>query len=111
MRAAPRSWRRSISSGVRDDERWRTKAGTYAIRLMLELGPMNGQEGSDDFYSLDQVPYAMYFNGLVSLHGTYWHDSFGYVHSHGCVNLTISDAKWLFENWVTDEMTVYVYGD
>ncbi len=100
-----------VSSGVRDDERWRTKAGTYAIRLMLELGPMNGQEGSDDFYSLDKVPYAMYFNGLVSLHGTYWHDSFGYVHSHGCVNLTISDAKWLFENWVTDKMTVFVYGD
>jgi hypothetical protein len=99
-----------ISSGV-DEEKYETKNGTYSVRLKVENGKMDGGEDSDEFYSLDQVPYAMYFNGLVSLHGTYWHDSFGYRHSHGCVNLTISDAKWLFENWVNDGSTVYVYGD
>ncbi|NDJ77082.1 MAG: L,D-transpeptidase, partial [Chloroflexi bacterium] len=98
-----------VSSGV-DDERYETDDGTYSVRLMIENGPMDGFEGSDEFYSLDQVPYAVYFNGLVSLHGTYWHDSFGYRHSHGCVNLTISDAKWLYEQWVSEGMTVYVYG-
>jgi hypothetical protein len=39
----------------------------------------------------------MYFDGSYSLHGTYWHDLFGYRQSHGCVNLTISDAKYIFE--------------
>lgn len=99
-----------VSSGV-DEEKYKTRDGTYSVRLKIENGPMDGFAGTDEFYSLDQVPYAIYFNGLISLHGTYWHDSFGYRHSHGCVNLTISDAKWLFENWLGEQATVYVYGD
>jgi lipoprotein-anchoring transpeptidase ErfK/SrfK len=58
----------------------------------------------------------MYFDGGISLHGTYWHDLFGYRQSRGCVNLTISDARWLYEwllNGATDPETVtnhvYVY--
>ncbi|HEX3049526.1 MAG TPA: L,D-transpeptidase [Aggregatilineaceae bacterium] len=99
-----------VSSGL-DEERWKTNNGTFSVRLKVENGPMSGQEGTEDFYALDQVPYAIYFNGLESLHGTYWHDSFGYRHSHGCVNLTISDAKWLYENWLVEGSTVHVYGD
>ncbi|NLX08608.1 MAG: L,D-transpeptidase [Chloroflexi bacterium] len=97
-----------ISSGLRERQ-WETKTGTYSVRLRMEVGPMDGSAGSDDFYSLEQVPYHMYFHGLVALHGAYWHDSFGYTHSHGCVNLTISDSKWLYEQWVQDGSTVYVY--
>jgi hypothetical protein len=97
-----------VSSGIENDE-WNTWPGTYTVRLMIENGPMDGAAGEEDFYSLDQVPYHMYFNGLQALHGAYWHDSFGYTHSHGCVNLTVSDAKWLYENWVTVGMMVYVY--
>jgi len=59
---------------------------------------------------------VMYFDGGISLHGTYWHDLFGYRQSHGCVNLTISDAHYLY-NWFhngtdpTDQLDnpVYVY--
>jgi hypothetical protein len=40
----------------------------------------------------------MYFDGGISLHGTYWHDGFGYRRSHGCVNLSITDASYVF-NW------------
>jgi hypothetical protein len=99
-----------VSSGL-EEEKWQTKAGTYAVRLKLEVGPMDGGAGGADFYSLDDVPYHMYFNGLIALHGAYWHDSFGFTHSHGCVNVSISDSKWLYENWVSEGMTVYVYGD
>ncbi|MBA3873751.1 MAG: L,D-transpeptidase, partial [Anaerolineae bacterium] len=60
-------------------------------------------------------PWVMYFDGSISLHGTYWHDNFGYRRSHGCVNLSISDAKWLF-NWTAGatpnpngDITNYVY--
>jgi hypothetical protein len=96
-----------VSSGIENGE-WDTDEGTYAVRLMMEIGPMDGGAG-DDFYSLDQVPYHMYFNGLVALHGAYWHESWGYTHSHGCVNMSISDSKWLYEQWVKENMTVYVY--
>lgn len=96
-----------ISSGI-ENGRWDTKEGTYSVRLMMDNGPMDGGSG-DDFYSLDQVPYHMYFNGLVALHGAYWHESWGYTHSHGCVNMSISDSKWLFDHWVREDSTVYVY--
>jgi len=99
-----------VSSGL-EEERWKTNNGTFTVRLKVENGPMSGQEGTEDFYALDQVPYAIYFTGLESLHGTNWHDSFGYRHSHGCVNLTISDSKWLYENWLVEGSTVHVYGD
>jgi hypothetical protein len=43
----------------------------------------------------------MYFDDSISLHGTYWHDNFGYRRSRGCVNLSISDARYVFE-WMAD---------
>lgn len=97
-----------VSTGVENGE-WNTPRGTYSVRLKIENGPMDGEQGEDDYYSLDQVPYHMYFNGLIALHGAYWHNSFGYPHSHGCVNMSISDSKWLFDNWVSEGTPVYVY--
>jgi hypothetical protein len=32
----------------------------------------------------------------MSFHGTYWHNDFGQPRSHGCVNMTVQAAKWLF---------------
>ncbi len=49
--------------------------------------------------------------GGEALHGVYWHDNFGYYWSHGCVNLTVSDAKWLWDNWVRMNTRVYVYDE
>ena len=42
----------------------------------------------DDFYYLEDVPWTMYFDEARALHGAYWHNGFGYPHSHGCVNLS-----------------------
>ena len=47
-------------------------------------------------YEQPNVPYVMYFYGAYSLHGAYWHNDFGRPRSHGCVNLPVADAKWLF---------------
>ncbi|MBI3205748.1 MAG: L,D-transpeptidase [Myxococcales bacterium] len=32
-----------------------------------------------------------------ALHAAYWHDRFGEPKSGGCVNLSVRDAKWLFD--------------
>lgn len=100
-----------VSTGDMDEERWRTDAGTWKVELFWEVGPMEGAAGSDDFYALDQVPYHMYFNWREALHGVYWHENFGFYWSHGCVNLTVSDAKWLWDNWVIMNTVVYVYDE
>jgi lipoprotein-anchoring transpeptidase ErfK/SrfK len=52
----------------------------------------------------------MYVVGGVALHGTYWHNAFGTGArmSHGCINLTIEDAQWLYE-WADIGTTVTIH--
>ncbi len=98
-----------ISSGL---PRWSTRLGLFQIYERYETTRMSGAAGQPDFYFIEEVPYVMYFDGDIGLHGTYWHDRFGYRQSHGCVNLSIMDAWWLFE-WTAPEQYqnawVYVY--
>jgi hypothetical protein len=100
-----------ISSGV---EAWSTNEGLFKIWARLPMDGMSGATGAPEAYALQSIPWVQYFDGSISLHGTYWHDLFGYRHSHGCVNMTISDAKWVYE-WMGDqssddaEMYVYVH--
>jgi hypothetical protein len=102
-----------VASGLPE---WSTNEGLFNIYVHYERTVMSGAEGQPDFYYLEEVPWTMYFDNDIGLHGTYWHDGFGYRHSHGCVNLSITDSKWLFD-WLSpeynaEEMTgaaVYVY--
>ncbi len=83
-----------ISSGL---PAWSTNEGIFNIWARLPNDRMSGATGAPDAYDLQTVPWVMYFDDSISLHGTYWHDLFGYRRSHGCVNLSISDARWVFE--------------
>jgi hypothetical protein len=74
-----------------------TVTGSFNIYVKYEQARMVGGSG-EDAYDLADVPYVMYFHGGYGLHGTYWHNNFGTPMSHGCVNLSIPDAQWLF-NW------------
>lgn len=87
-----------ISSGL---PQWSTNEGTFNVYLRRQRTTMSGAYGQSDFYHLEEVPWTMFFDGDIGLHGTYWHDGFGYRQSHGCVNLSIIDAHWLF-NWSSD---------
>ncbi len=95
-----------ISSGL---PKWSTTEGLHKIWDRYELVKMSGASGQPDFYYLPQVPYVMYFNKEEqALHGAYWHDGFGYRRSHGCVNMSMTDAQWAF-NWTKDQPAAYVY--
>lgn len=69
-----------------------TVVGTYSIYVKYTSAPMSGPG-----YYLPNVPYVMYFYRGYGLHGTYWHNNFGTPMSHGCVNLSTEDARWLFD--------------
>ncbi len=90
-----------VSSGL---PLWDTDLGLFRIYMKVRQAKMSGREGLSDYYWLDDVPWAMYFNSDMALHGAYWHDKFGYKHSHGCVNLPLADALWLW-NWTTPDAT------
>ena len=86
-----------LSSGL---PLWPTAQGLHRIHTKYPLDGMSGREGQPDYYSLEDVPWIMYYFQDYALHGAYWHDSFGYRHSHGCINLAPLDARWLYE-WTT----------
>jgi hypothetical protein len=74
-----------------------TPRGTFMIYAKHVSSTMDGADDVADSYSLLDVPFVQYFHKGFALHGTYWHDEFGRVRSHGCVNLAPNDAAWLFE--------------
>jgi hypothetical protein len=69
-----------------------TVTGQFRIWAKLVATDMSGPG-----YSLEDVPYTMYFYQGYGLHGTFWHNNFGTPMSHGCVNLRTPDAGWLFD--------------
>jgi len=75
-----------------------TPAGVHRVWAKLRASTMGNLASSDAdaHYSLEDVPYVQFFDEGVALHGTYWHKDFGHARSHGCVNLTPLDARWLF---------------
>ena len=93
-----------IASG---QEPFWTRPGLFQIQQKKETETMRNNDPSD-FYYLDNVPWTMYFDGARALHGAYWRTRFGYPQSHGCVNLSVGDAHWLF-NWAVQGDWVFVH--
>lgn len=75
-----------------------TPTGVHRVWVKIAASDMANSDRGDleAHYQLEDVPYVQFFNGSVALHGTYWHRDFGHIRSHGCVNLAIADARWLF---------------
>lgn len=92
-----------VSSGL---PRWPTQQGLFRVWGKLQAGRMTGGFGGADYYFLEDVPWTLYFTEGYALHGAYWHDRFGFRHSHGCVNMPLADAQWLFD-WVTPATSAY----
>jgi lipoprotein-anchoring transpeptidase ErfK/SrfK len=68
-----------------------TVTGQYKVYMKLRYTDMAGPG-----YYLPDVPFTMYFYKGYAIHGTYWHNNFGTPMSHGCVNLSIPDAEWIY---------------
>jgi hypothetical protein len=92
-----------ISSGRHDDEDpakdHRTRPGEFRVREKHISATMDNDTATDGPYSIEDVPWIMYFDGSTALHGAFWHSRFGHERSHGCVNMTPHDAHELF-GWV-----------
>jgi hypothetical protein len=83
-----------ISSGKPND---RTPPGLYRVESKRAYGKMQSLPDAEEPYFVEAVPWVVYFHGRYALHAAYWHDMFGHVMSHGCVNLSPRDAKLVFE--------------
>ena len=85
-----------ISSG---DETAQTPTGVYQVRQLVQRKDLRSLPGMQPAYFLADVPHVIYFQYPFAIHAAYWHDSFGRPGSHGCINLSPSDAAWLYA-WV-----------
>ena len=73
-----------------------TPVGVHRLQSKHVATSMRDQPIEEDAYSIEDVPWTQYFHNSVALHGAFWHGGFGLVRSHGCVNLSPGDARWLF---------------
>ena len=87
-----------------------TQPGLFQVEQKIDYETMTGSfaAGKVDYYLLEDVPWTMYYDGPRALHGAYWRALFGYEASHGCVNLSVGDAHWLY-NWADIGEWVYVW--
>jgi lipoprotein-anchoring transpeptidase ErfK/SrfK len=96
-----------IASGF--DPFW-TRPGLFQVYEKHDSTPMRGAFEADlsDAYYLEDVPWTMYFDDARALHGAYWRAKMGFEQSHGCVNLTVGDAHWIYD-WAQVGDWVYVW--
>ena len=89
-----------VSTGKADTP---TPSGVFAIQSKYWSTRMQG-----DDYDVPDVPYTMYYSGGYGIHGAYWHHNFGTPVSHGCVNVAVDHARWLFY-WAENGTPVVVH--
>jgi lipoprotein-anchoring transpeptidase ErfK/SrfK len=91
-----------VSTGAKYDmygnvvDKWATPVGTHRVnRKFLSLQMSGGTTGAG--YDLPGIAWTVIFaTGGVAIHSTFWHNNFGDPMSHGCVNASPQDARWIF---------------
>ena len=77
-----------------------TPRGEHLAILKMPSRHMRAPEaerGTDAWFDLPGVPWNTFFTtDGIAIHGTYWHNDFGVVRSHGCVNVPIPVAKYIY---------------
>jgi lipoprotein-anchoring transpeptidase ErfK/SrfK len=85
-----------------------TPLGYFRVQTKMPSRHMGNGVITDDVdtYELPGVPWVCFFHkDGIALHGTYWHNNFGRRMSHGCVNLNMQDALWIYR-WTTPLVAV-----
>jgi hypothetical protein len=104
-----------VSGGAKFDaegnqvDKWATPVGEFSVfRKLLSIHMSGG--GSGNGWDTPGIGWTNFFaQGGVAIHSTFWHNDFGTARSHGCVNVSIEDSKWIFR-W-TNPLINYEPGD
>ncbi len=108
-----------VSTGIPPNE---TERGLFHVRLKFVEQDLSGfTDATGEVlgfgeappgtipYEVKDVPHVMYFNlDAEALHGAYWHNNFGQKMSHGCINLPLDFAAWLY-GWAPLGTAVWVH--
>lgn len=83
-----------------------TPTGNFKVFAHTRIQDMGCYEGAP--YCTKDVPWITWFAPNIGFHGTYWHNNFGQRMSHGCVNLPIDLAKYVYD-WSPKGLEVSVH--
>jgi lipoprotein-anchoring transpeptidase ErfK/SrfK len=72
-----------------------TPTGVFSIQTRHRTTRMSGEN-----YDIPNVPYAMFYHRGYAIHGADWHNNFGTPVSHGCTNVAVNHARWIY-NWAS----------
>jgi len=98
---------------LRGIARFPTPVGTFSILRRVPNETMDSMtlgipHDSPYGYLVKNVLYTQYFTpDGASLHDNYWSSNFGGIGSHGCLGLSLSDSKWLWD-WASIGVPVMV---
>lgn len=84
---------------------YRTRAGDFRIYAKDRYVDMQNSPG-EEAYLVRDVPFVNWFSGGMAIHGCYWSSEYGYPRSHGCVNVTVGNAEWIY-NWAPVDTPVF----
>lgn len=82
-----------VSSG---SKKYPSETGVFRVWVKFSETDMTGQMGDEAPYSVATVPWTQFYAKDLALHTAYWHDKFGKPVSHGCINLSPIDARFLY---------------
>ncbi len=77
-----------------------TVVGTFRVYHKNPLMTMRGFNDDGTRYETPNVPSSSFFHRGYALHGAPWRSSYGYSASHGCINLPVDVARWVY-GWAT----------
>ncbi len=97
-----------VSTGIEPNH---TEIGAFHVRIKFPVQDMQGftgstgevvsvgtTEGEGQPYLVTDVPNVLYINyDAEAMHGAYWHNNFGQRMSHGCINLPLDVAAFIFD--------------
>ena len=87
-----------VSSGKEEGSTPLSPYATPGYPIWRKLFSIHMAGGTNaDGWDLPGIGWTSLFVGDgVAIHSTFWHNNFGEPMSHGCVNVSPDDAKWIF---------------
>ena len=93
------------ASGTAVDN-WVTVDGDYKTQWKtVSIHMSGGTTGAG--YDTPAVSWTNFFDSQhgMAIHAAFWHNMFGELVSHGCVNVSPEDAKWIFR-WTSPQISL-----
>jgi lipoprotein-anchoring transpeptidase ErfK/SrfK len=87
---------RKLDDNGNPTDKWTTPVGEHFVwRKLISIHMAGGGTGAG--WDTMAVPWTSLFVGEgVAIHSTHWHNDYGTPRSHGCVNASPENAKWIF---------------